>query len=149
MSSSFLPDVRILVLRCSSLVMNLLRERPCGRIVANLQDANIYDEIDLEDLHGPAQENTIALDVRDADADDGTRNGGAVKGILPGRSDEVRALSADVPCLLDVFTWSCRPCYEGLQLTTSRSSWHSPTPTLPRLRIGISTLPGYHSSIRS
>nr|WRH23628.1 N-terminal domain [Naematelia aurantialba] len=51
-------------------------------------DMDIYNEIELEDLRGPAEPSTISLEVQDADKVLEEDDGGAAKGILPGRSDE-------------------------------------------------------------
>ncbi len=54
-----------------------------------MQDTDIYDEIDLEDLHGPAAPTTIALDVQGGDVVAERRDGAAVKGIIPGSEPAV------------------------------------------------------------
>lgn len=57
---------------------------------------NIYDEIDLEDLRGPAQEQTISLEVQEADeAKDGERS--IRRGIIPDTSEEVRCVTSQKP----------------------------------------------------
>lgn len=49
---------------------------------------DIYNEIDLEDLRGPAQATTFELDVGDADQADGDKEERADRGIILGRSAE-------------------------------------------------------------
>ncbi|ORY26173.1 TFIIH p62 subunit, N-terminal domain-domain-containing protein [Naematelia encephala] len=51
-------------------------------------DMDIYNEIELEDLRGPAEASTISLQVQDAEKVVDEDDVGATKGILPGRSDE-------------------------------------------------------------
>jgi hypothetical protein len=53
------------------------------------QDYDIYSEIDLEDLHGPAGATTIPLDVQDAESAVTGDEGSSGKGVMPGRSDDV------------------------------------------------------------
>jgi transcription initiation factor TFIIH subunit 1 len=54
------------------------------------EDYDIYNEIDLEDLHGPAAAQTIPLDVQDTDAVvNGDKETTSAKGVMPGRSAEV------------------------------------------------------------
>ncbi|KAI9639283.1 TFIIH p62 subunit, N-terminal domain-containing protein [Dioszegia hungarica] len=48
-------------------------------------ELDIYGEIDLEDLHGPAAPQTIALDVQGGDMVAERREGAVAKGIMPGR----------------------------------------------------------------
>ncbi|RSH88965.1 RNA polymerase II transcription factor B subunit 1 [Saitozyma podzolica] len=53
------------------------------------EDYDIYNEIDLEDLHGPAAAQTIPLDVQDTDAVvNGDKETTSAKGVMPGRSAE-------------------------------------------------------------
>ncbi|WWD17076.1 hypothetical protein CI109_101513 [Kwoniella shandongensis] len=83
----------------------LLRAADAGRDQSALSDSlygsgiDIYNEIDYEDLRGPAQPATITLDVQDAGAladSAGDKEGPA--GILPGKTDdelvEIAAASA-------------------------------------------------------
>jgi hypothetical protein len=54
------------------------------------EDYDIYNEIDLEDLHGPAAAQTIPLDVQDTDAVvNGDKETTSAKGVMPGISAEV------------------------------------------------------------
>lgn len=53
------------------------------------QDLDIYGEIDLEDLHGPAEPTTIALEVGDADEAVNGDTSGPGKGVINGKTDEV------------------------------------------------------------
>ncbi len=51
---------------------------------------NIYNEIDYEELRGPTASSTITLDVQDGqDAMKGEEEGNRMRGIMPGKSDEV------------------------------------------------------------
>ena len=51
---------------------------------------DIYNEIDLEDLRGPAVDNTIRLDVQDGEEDtNGDTENAAARGIVTGQSIEV------------------------------------------------------------
>lgn len=54
---------------------------------------DIYGEIDLEDLHGPAAPQTIALDVQDTESTTERREGAGAKGIIPGKSKYVSLLA--------------------------------------------------------
>jgi hypothetical protein len=58
-------------------------------VAADGQDYDIYGEIDLEDLHGPAAPQTIALDVQDGDTMAERRDGAGAKGVMPGVSNYV------------------------------------------------------------
>jgi transcription initiation factor TFIIH subunit 1 len=55
--------------------------------LADGQDVNIYDEIDLEDLRGPAVQETITLEVPDPDRPDGG-DSATKRGVLPQKTDE-------------------------------------------------------------
>ncbi|WVW84245.1 hypothetical protein I302_106275 [Kwoniella bestiolae CBS 10118] len=97
----------------------LLRAADANRDGSDLTDGlygtgiDLYNEIDLEDLHGPAQENTIALDVQEAGemADKQGQEGDA--GVLPGRSDEeLLAIATDSTNDLSTFT----PNFAGICL---------------------------------
>ncbi|OCF60893.1 transcription initiation factor TFIIH subunit 1 [Kwoniella mangroviensis CBS 10435] len=72
----------------------LLRAAEANRDESALTDSlydtgiDLYNEIDLEDLHGPAQENTIALDVQEAAGEADKQGQEGVVGVLPGKSDE-------------------------------------------------------------
>ncbi|OCF39290.1 transcription initiation factor TFIIH subunit 1 [Kwoniella heveanensis CBS 569] len=66
---------------------------------------DLYNEIDLEDLHGPAKETTITLDVQDAaDMADKQGNEGPT-GVLPGLSEEeLRSIASESTSKLSTFT---------------------------------------------
>ncbi|WVQ99485.1 hypothetical protein IAU59_006620 [Kwoniella sp. CBS 9459] len=65
---------------------------------------DLYNEIDLEDLHGPAKETTITLDVQDA-ADMADKQGSeGPTGVLPGRSEEeLRSIAIESTSKLSSF----------------------------------------------
>jgi len=51
---------------------------------------DIYNEIDMEDLRGPAVDTTIRLDVQEKDDEAEGDDGQVVRGIVSGKSQEVR-----------------------------------------------------------
>ena len=51
---------------------------------------DIYNEIDMEDLRGPAVDTTIRLDVQEKDDEAEGDEGQVVRGIVSGKSQEVR-----------------------------------------------------------
>jgi hypothetical protein len=59
-----------------------------------VQDDDIYNEIEYEDLRGPAAAATIALDVQENEEATNGDKGDVLRGILPGRSEEVRGASS-------------------------------------------------------
>lgn len=73
----------------------------CSGTVARLiaQDTNIYDEIDLEDLRGPAEPETISIQVQDSDEKEG--EAAIRRGIMPGKSNDVRATAVTPPSEAD------------------------------------------------
>lgn len=50
---------------------------------------DIYNEIDMEDLRGPAVDTTIRLDVQEKDDEMEGDDGQVVRGIVSGKSQEV------------------------------------------------------------
>jgi hypothetical protein len=55
-----------------------------------LRQDDIYDEIDYDELRGPAAVDTISLDVQEVDESaNGNGEDRRVRGIIPGKSDEV------------------------------------------------------------
>ncbi|WVF71377.1 hypothetical protein IAT40_006181 [Kwoniella sp. CBS 6097] len=88
----------------------LLRATDANRDTSALTDSllgsgfDLYNEIDLEDLHGPAKETTITLDVQDAaDMADKQGNEGPT-GVLPGRSEEeLRSIASESTSNLSSF----------------------------------------------
>jgi len=50
---------------------------------------DIYNEIDIEDLRGPAVDTTIRLDVQEKDDEMEGDDGQVVRGIVSGKSQEV------------------------------------------------------------
>jgi len=50
---------------------------------------DIYDEIDMEDLRGPAVDTTIRLDVQEKGDEMEGDDGQVVRGIVSGKSQEV------------------------------------------------------------
>lgn len=62
-----------------------------SRNVADRKDGELYNEIDLEDLHGPAQDVTIPLNVQDRQSffeGQGTIEDTS-RGIMNGKTEEV------------------------------------------------------------
>jgi len=55
-----------------------------------LDEDDIYNEIDMEDLRGPAVDTTIRLDVQEKDDEAEGDEGQVVRGIVSGKSQEVR-----------------------------------------------------------
>ena len=51
---------------------------------------DIYNEIDMEDLRGPAVDTTIRLDVQEKDDEMEGDDGQVARGIVSGKSQEVR-----------------------------------------------------------
>lgn len=49
---------------------------------------DIYNEIDLEDLRGPAQATTIELEVQETQDKAESKGEGDIRGIMPGKTDE-------------------------------------------------------------
>ncbi|WVR06807.1 hypothetical protein IAU60_003843 [Kwoniella sp. DSM 27419] len=106
----------------------LLRATDANRDSSALTDSllgsgtDLYSEIDLPDLHGPAPEATIALDVQDA-ADMADKQGvQGPSGVLPGRSDEeLRAIASESTAKLahfkPDFVAVCLPNPGGMQET--------------------------------
>nr|XP_018262956.1 transcription initiation factor TFIIH subunit 1 [Kwoniella dejecticola CBS 10117]OBR85114.1 transcription initiation factor TFIIH subunit 1 [Kwoniella dejecticola CBS 10117] len=88
----------------------LLRANDANRDQSMLTDSlygsgiDLYNEIDLADLHGPAQDNTITLDVQEAGdmADKHGQEGAG--GVLPGKSDEeIRSIASKSTAILSNF----------------------------------------------
>ena len=53
-------------------------------------EEDIYNEIDMEDLRGPAVDTTIRLDVQEKDDEMEGDDGQVARGIVSGKSQEVR-----------------------------------------------------------
>lgn len=54
---------------------------------------DIYNEIDLEDLRGPAKDTTIRLDVQEKDDETAGDDSQVARGIVSGQTQEVRPIS--------------------------------------------------------
>jgi hypothetical protein len=58
---------------------------------------DIYDEIEYDELRGPEAPSTIPLDVQDdQDMIDGSDEDNVVRGIMPGKSEEVRQAASSI-----------------------------------------------------
>lgn len=57
---------------------------------------DIYNEIDLEDLRGPAKDTTIRLDVQEKDDETEGDDGQVARGIVSGQTQEVHPISREI-----------------------------------------------------
>ncbi|KAK1924060.1 TFIIH p62 subunit, N-terminal domain-containing protein [Papiliotrema laurentii] len=82
-------------------------------------DVNIYDEIDLEDLRGPAVQETITLEVPDPDRPDGG-DSATKRGVLPQKTDEeLAALGEEYANTVLGYT----PTFGNVSLPTPPGGW--------------------------
>ncbi|WRT66590.1 uncharacterized protein IL334_003549 [Kwoniella shivajii] len=83
----------------------LLRAADANRGSGYGSGFDLYNEIDLEDLHGPAQETTIALDVQDSDEMADKQGHEDNAGVLTGKTDEeIQEIAAQSTKILSTFT---------------------------------------------
>ncbi|RXK39863.1 hypothetical protein M231_02797 [Tremella mesenterica] len=82
------------------------------------EDVNIYNEIDLEDLHSPAASGTITLRVRD----EPNRKDGKEKGLLPGKTPEELASLAQIETRR-ILNWT--PDLSSVSLQPPAGGWQA------------------------